>query len=319
MLRNKRILITGATGFIGANLARHFLRKGADISILVRETSNLWRIDTIKKAVSIFYVDLLDDVRLNEVCSMAKPDYIFHAAVYGGYPDQTDVNRIYQTNFLGTVNLLRACNRVGFELFLNFGSSSEYGVKNSPMKEEDSLEPITDYGVSKSASTLYCQSIFRREKKAIVTLRLFSPYGYYETHSRLIPSVIISCLKLKNPQLSSPCSVRDFIFIEDVLQICESVIKNKEEVKGEIFNVGYGHQHSIGDVVKMVIKLTGDKVSPEWEKVTNPRTEPGRWEADISKAKMLLDWQPEYDLPSGLKKTINWLKDNIKLYEPSES
>jgi len=183
------------------------------------------------------------------------------------------------------------------------------------MKETDLLEPLSVYGVTKAAADLYCHVIAKEENIPAVTLRLFSPYGYYDERSRLISSVILSCLKHRNPKLSSPDSVRDFIFIEDVVDAYKKVIDNKDRVKGEIFNIGSGKQHTTEDVVKNIVKLTGSKVKPEWGKVTNPRHEPECWRADISKARRLLSWEPGFSLMQGLEKDINWFKKNIMLYK----
>ncbi len=314
MLINKKILITGATGFIGANLARYFLKNGADISIFIRKTSDKWRIHDILEDISEYTVDLLDAPKLRGIIKKIKPHVIIHSAVYGGYPFQKDTRKIIGTNFTGTVNLINACNYIDFGLFINTGSSSEYGIKSRPMKETDMLEPVNEYGVSKAAATLYCHAVLKKENRSIVTVRLFSPYGYYEEKDRFIPSLILSCLKSKNPKLSSPNSVRDFVFIGDVMDAYKKIIENKDNIKGEIFNIAFGEQHTVGEAVGYIVKLTGNRVKPEWGKINNPRQEPKCWQADITKAKKLLGWHPEHNLKRGLAKDINWFKANRSKY-----
>lgn len=315
MFKNKKILITGATGFIGANLTRYFLKRGADVAIFTRKTSNKWRIKDILPHIREYNVDLFNSDGLNRIMQKIKPQIIFHTAVYGGYPFQVESEKMLAVNFYGTVNLINTCKNINYELFVNTGSSSEYGGKLHSMKENDMLEPITDYGVSKAAATLYVHAVAKRQNLPVVTLRLFSPYGYYEEPTRLIPSVIISCLKGKSPKLSSPDCVRDFIFIEDVLEFYARVVKNKDKIKGEIFNLGSGEECSVGNIVTRIIKLTGNKTRPEWGSIKNRRYEPPRWRADIAKAKKLLNWQPQYDVSYGLEKTVDWFKKNISLYE----
>jgi nucleoside-diphosphate-sugar epimerase len=174
------------------------------------------------------------------------------------------------------------------------------------MKESDPLEPITDYGVSKAAGTLYAIGTAKREKRPIVTLRLFSPYGYYEGASRLVPTVILAYLKDMSPKVSSPGCVRDFVFIEDVLSAYLKAVKNKQAAAGEIINIASGRQNTIGDVARITARLLGSKVKPQWRSMENPRYEPKHWQADITKAKKLLGWQPKFNLEQGLKKTIRW-------------
>jgi len=314
-ITNKKILITGATGFIGSNIARYFLKSGAKVFVFTRKTSNKWRINDILDAITEYRVDLLDEEKLEKVVSEIKPEIIIHNAIYGGFTFQQNENDIIKTNLLGTVNLINACAKTGFELFINTGSSSEYGVKNYPMKETDLLEPVNVYGGSKAAATLICQEKAKIGKLPVVTLRLFSPYGYYEAATRLIPSVIIASLSGVNPKASSATPVRDFVFIEDVISAYIKTIEKGDDIHGEIFNIGYGVQHSVGEVISEVISMTNDRLKPKWGIASNSRIEPKVWQADISKANKILDWYPQYDLKSGLEKTINWFKEKRGLYK----
>ena len=314
-MKNKKVLITGATGFVGANLARFFLEKGAEIFVFTRRSSDKWRIRNILENISDYSVDLKDAASLEKIIKKINPHIVIHAAAYGGYSFQNDAEKIIKTNFIGTVNLVNALKGTRIELFINTGSSSEYGIKLKPMKETDLLEPFSGYGATKAAADLYCHAIAKEENMPVVTLRLFSPYGYYEGKNRLVSSVILSCLKFKNPKLSSPDSVRDFIFIEDIIDAYKKVIENKDRVKGEVFNIGSGRQHTAEEVVKNIVKLTGNKVKPEWGKIINSRHEPERWQADISRARELLSWEPVFGLRQGLEKDINWFKKNITLYK----
>jgi len=315
-IKGKNILITGAAGFVGANLVRYFLKRGASISIIKRRQSNLWRIKDVIEQISVYNADLLDQEKIYRAVKSIKPEIILHAATYGGHPFQIDSAKIIETNFLGTINLLKACRANAYELFINTGSSSEYGIKSSPIKETDLLEPLGEYGVTKAAAALYCQALAKKEGRPIVTLRLFSPFGYYEESIRLVPAVIISCLNGEAPKVSSPNAVRDFIFIEDVMAAYWKTVENKKDVCGEIINIGYGMQHTVKDVVSAVTTLTGAKLPAQWGIFPNPRVEPRKWQANISKAKKIIKWQPRTDLASGLQKTIGWFKKNNDiLYE----
>ena len=315
-MKGKRILITGVTGFVGACLLHGLINDGfSNISIIIRNTSNIWRIKDILDKIKVYYSDLLDLERLTEIVSKIKPEIIYHLATYGAYPTiQKNVRKIYRTNLFGTINLLNASEKIGFECFVNTGSSSEYGEKKEPMVETNLLEPNCDYGVSKACATLYCQNFARQNSLPVVTFRLFSPYGYYEDQNRLIPYVILSCLLGKNLKLSSPYSVRDFIFIEDVIESYIKILKFKN-LYGEIFNIGYGEQFSVGEVVGEVINITGRKLKLKWNSIFNPRLEPTNWVVDISKAKNILNWSPRYNLKEGLKKDVEWFKKNLYLYK----
>jgi nucleoside-diphosphate-sugar epimerase len=312
-LRKKTILITGSTGFVGSNLLRRLNRPGADLHILSRESSDLWRIKDIVDNVKRYAPDLSDFDNLKKVVREISPDIIYHLATYGGNPQQMHFRQIIESNFFGTVNLINACKETGFDLFINTGSSSEYGAKTAPMREADVPEPRNNYGISKTAATLYCQSIALNEKLPIITVRLFSPYGDFEERSRLIPSVILSCLQRKNPEISSPSFVRDFIYIDDVIDLYEQ-LPDKGITSGDIFNAGSGKQHTVGEIVDTIIKITGNHVEPYVGLPQRWPNEPNMWQADMSKTLTLLNWAPKYDLTAGLTKTVDWFGKHQHLY-----
>ena len=313
-LKNRKILVTGATGFIGTNIARRLLVEGSNVSIFVRRESDKWRIKDILRDVRVYTVDLKHESEIRKAVNRIRPEIVVHTAVHGGYPFQKDIRKMFAVNIIGTMNLLNVCKDKGFSFFLNTGSSSEYGIKNRRMKESDILEPAADYGVSKASATLYCQSLAKKEKLPIATLRLFSPYGYFEDSSRLIPYVILSCLKKKSIKLSSPYNVRDFVFIDDVTDIYVKAIERKDAIAGEVLNVGSGREHSVGDTVKKILDLIETQTRLEWGDTSNSHPEPKMWQADISKAKRLLGWTPKHGLDKGLEKTIKWFRKNKNLY-----
>lgn len=309
----KKIFITGATGFVGSNLVRRSIQGGADVYINIRTTSDTWRIRDLLKDVSVVHADLSEYEKLNDSLKKTKPDIIFHTAVYGGNSAQKDIGKIIKSNISGTANLLRCCKNIRLNLFVNTGSSSEYGLKNTAMKEVDLLKPVTDYGVSKAAATLFCQKTALTEDIPVVTLRLFSPYGRYEQKSRLVPSVILAALQKQNPHITSRGFVRDFIYIEDVLDAYEAALTLKNP-KGQIYNIGSGTQHTVGAVTDTIINLLGNEVScvtglpRAWE------NEPTFWQADIQRAASELAWVPKYTLDQGLNRTIDWFKEHMNLY-----
>jgi nucleoside-diphosphate-sugar epimerase len=259
-------------------------------------------------------VDLTDYEKLKSSLKKIRPNFILHTATYGGSADQKISEKIIATNITGTLNVLRCCRDINVDLVVNTGSSSEYGIKNLPMKESDLLEPVNEYGVSKAAATLYCQEYAVREKIPVITLRLFSPFGPYEQKSRLIPSVILAALQNLNPKISSRRFVRDFIFIDDVLDSYDASL-NLKKSSGKIFNIGSVTQYSVGEVVDMIIRLLGNEVSYDVGAPQVWKNEPAIWQADIQKAKSELGWEPKFSLEQGIQATIDWFKGYKGLYE----
>lgn len=311
-----RILITGATGFIGANLAHFFVTEKADVHILLRKSSNTWRINSILSKLNKHYCDLTDREDTKRVISEIKPNIILHLAIYGGYPFQSDSSKMVDTNYIGTINLLDACIEEGFDCFINTGSSSEYGIKEKPMKESDLLEPINIYGATKAAATLYCYALAKKYNLPIFTLRLFSPYGYYEESTRLIPYLIVSMLKNQKIKISSPYAVRDFIFIEDVIDAFIKIIDKKDQVPaGTILNVGSGFDTKVIEVFKILKEIVGYKMDFTVEGFLRDSDVFRVWRTDTEKIQKTLGWNPKYKLEDGLIKTVKWFRENIYLYE----
>ncbi|MFH1691081.1 MAG: NAD-dependent epimerase/dehydratase family protein [Candidatus Omnitrophota bacterium] len=320
--RNKRenkkgkILVTGATGFVGANLVRRLVAQDYDVSILTRRTSNKWRIKNILPEVNDYCVDLLDLPKLKKVVKKIKPKAIFHLAtsgIYAGYhlPDRD----LVEHNFFGTLNLIESCENIDYSCFVNTGSSSEYGPKLFAMKESDICQPVNTYGVTKLAATRYCSCVAMSQDKPILTLRLFSPYGPYDDVSRLMFYAVYHALRDEDLLLGDPASVRDYCYIDDVTSLYLKCIPGAHCYKGEVFNAGSGRQTRIGDIVKSIVRLSGSKSRLCWKSQESRPFEKNVkiWKADISKTKECLSWQPKYTIEEGLIKTISWFRKNRDL------
>jgi len=311
----KKVLITGGAGFIGSNFVYKFLEMGYGITVFERKEANFWRIEKVLSQISLYSPDLSDANETEKIIYEIKPDIVIHLAAYGAYQKiQQDIKTTINTNLVSSINLINACNKIGIEAFINTGSNSEYGIKEEPMKETDVLEPDNLYGITKSAVSQYCQMMARKYDFPAVTIRPFAVFGYFEEKERLVPTIIKACLENSELNLSRPDSVRDFIFIEDLMSGYLSAIENIGKSKGEIFNLGSGEQRKIKDVVNIVKKITGAKINPAYGEIKTAQTEPANWVSDISKAEKILDWHPEHSLEQGLEKDIEWFKNNLSSY-----
>ncbi|CAD6491941.1 MAG: GDP-L-fucose synthase [Candidatus Argoarchaeum ethanivorans] len=316
MTKTYRILVTGATGFVGSNLVRRLSSNGHDIHILTRRSSNKWRLMDCFLDLHNHTIDLLNQKELKGLMTEIEPDVIFHLAtssMYGGV--QRPDREVIETNLLGAVNLINACNDIDYKCFVNTGSSSEYGPKKEPMKETDICEPINFYGISKCAATLYGQSIAQTKDKPIIGLRLFSPFGPFDDKSRLITYAITNALQNKPLLLGDPAAVRDYIYIEDVLDVYLQSMEIASGLKGEVFNVGSGSQITVTYIVNRIIEITDSQSEIKWNSFSGRAYDTEKWEADIEKVNRSFNWRPKCHIDDGIRQTISWFENNLHLYK----
>lgn len=310
----KRALVTGASGFVGANLVRRLLAEGAEVHLFTRPTSNLWRLEEIRADLHLHNVDLQDESAVQRAVAQIRPEWIFHLAVFGAYSFQTDSTRILQTNILGTANLVQACAKVDFEAFINTGSSSEYGFKDHPTAEGDLPEPNSYYAVSKVSATFYCSYVARVLGRPIPTLRLYSVYGAYEEPQRLMPTLIQKGLAGELPPLVAPDTARDFVYVDDVCQAYLMAAQSRTLEFGEVLNVGSGQQLTIREVVEVARQVLHIKQTPQWGSMPGRIWDSSVWSADNRRIRERLGWQPKLDFRAGFVKMVDWFREHRHFY-----
>lgn len=304
------ILITGGAGFIGTNLIQKLLDLGcSNINLIIKNSTSLNRLDNVLQEIHLHRVDLLNKDGLQKVVNKIDPRIIVHLATYSAYRDQTAALDMIKTNIEGTLNLLMSTRNINYDIFINTGSSSEYGIKENPMKENDLLKPISFYAVTKASATLLCQVFAKEYQKPIVTLRPFSVFGPYEEENRFIPTIVKAVIKNKPIKLTPGDQRRDFIYIQDVVNIYIRTISYRKRLSGQILNMGTGIEYTNDQVVQALFKVTGKKVKIEKGAFPKRLWDTSHWVADISKTKKLLNWKPKFSLEKGLTETYLWFKN----------
>jgi len=301
--------VTGANGFVGANLVRLLIEKNYTVHILVRKNSGMWRLKKFLKNLRLHIGDINNQSFLKQTIGNINPQYIFHLASYGNSSNDTDLDEMINVNIAGLKNMLDATRMINYKALVITGSSSEYGFKNKPMKETDCLKPNSYYSATKASATLIAQSFAILNNKPIFIARLFSAYGPYEENNRLIPTAIKLALADKEIPLTPKNVKRDFIYVQDVVEALLKIAKTKLK-NGEIINLGTGKQNGNNEIIKTIEKVLQKKLKIKMGKFPNRTWDTNFWVADIKKAKKLLSWTPKYDLEDGLKKTIDWFKTN---------
>jgi UDP-glucose 4-epimerase len=306
----KRILLTGASGFVGANLARRLLRDQHEVHLLLRDRHQTWRIEEITKDCSISIADITNRESVTRCLRSAKPEWVFHLSAYGAYSNQTGFEQMVATNLIGSANMLDASIECGAESFVQTGSSSEYGYKSGAAREDDRVDPNSHYAISKAAATHYCQFTARKLGLNAVTARLYSVYGPYEEPTRLIPTLIVHALSNKLPPLVSPEIARDFVYVDDAVDALILLASHQTASPGAIYNVCTGTQNSLAQIVELTRSLLDVRAAPEWGNMPRRAWDTDVWFGDPSALRDDLGWIAETSLCDGLARMIRWLRDN---------
>jgi dolichol-phosphate mannosyltransferase len=310
-----RALVTGAGGFVGANLVEELAQQGHDVVAWVRPGSDNWRLDHLTGDIDVADVDLLDPEAIHGGVAHAKPDWVFHLAAHGAYSWQRDPEIIMQTNLVAAVHLLSACQQHGFEAFINAGSSSEYGNKDHAPLESELPEPNSDYAVMKAATTLHGRFVARRDDVHVVTLRLYSVFGPWEQPGRLMPTLVARGLRGELPPLVSPDTPRDFISVRDTNRALLAAARHTELERGSVLNIGSGVQTTLREVVEIARAELGIDAEPEWGTEPQRSWDTNVWVSDPSLARERLGWTTEDDVATGFAALVEWLRDHPEVHE----
>ena len=313
-LENMRALVTGGTGFLGANLIRALLGRGVDTHAVVRSNSDRWRLSGVEHLFRTHVADLLDLDALERAVRTVKPDILYHTAAHVPQRGQSDRAAAFAVNVVGTNNLLTATAPLADLRLVHIAGSTEFGRKPYPLKETEIIEPVSFHGLSKAIATLLMQHSARQEDRPIVTLRPFSIYGCWEGGHRLIPTTILSASDGRTLRLTEPGMRRDYVYIEDVVDACLRAAE-VDLSRHRSFNICSGTATANEEVEARVEKLMNKKIDAV------PGTFPARPnDADIGagdnrRAKEILGWTPAHGLEQGLAKTIAWFGEFGHYYD----
>ena len=321
-VETKKIIITGANGFIGSNLTRLFLKNGYDVHIILRRSSDLWRIEEIMSDVNAFYIVKSSKEEFSDIFRSVKPDFLINAIGADQKKNTRDETSTWIGNFDSLINITAALKNWPNTFLIQLGSSFEYGrttLKNNPLNEDSACEPVSEYGITKLLATDYLKYLWDNRILRSASLRIFNVYGQYEGPERLIPDIILKTIRgskivLKNPKVS-----RDFIHITDVVDAVKLIVAKEDHIndnKFEVLNVGSGEAHTVEEVANYIRDITGSILPIELNQsdIRPENSFPGPI-ADIGKARSELGWKPRLTLEEGLKTTVNWFRQNIQLYE----
>jgi dolichol-phosphate mannosyltransferase len=308
-------LVTGAEGFLGANLTRHLLGAGCEVTAIARPDGASWRLHEIAGELRLVELDLRDGAGIERLLAASRPQWVFHLAAHGAYSWQTDIAQMISVNVAATATLLAAARSCEVEAFINVGSSSEYGLKQHPPREDAWLEPNSHYAVTKAAGT-HLTALAAAGGLPAVTLRLYSIYGPWEDPTRLIPALVREARSGKLPPLVGPETARDFVYVDDC---CAALLRAAQRgapaCKGATLNVGSGRQTSLEELVGIARRALRVAAEPEWSTMDQRRWDTNVWVSDPRAALEQLGWKASTALEEGLVGTAAWLQARPQLWE----
>jgi nucleoside-diphosphate-sugar epimerase len=310
-----RALVTGAAGFLGANLVRRLHVAGHEVIALTRSPEVAWRLEEVVTDVRVLELDLRDTAAIERVIATTEPQWIFHLAAHGAYSWQSDLEQMIAVNVAATAALLSAARAAGVQAFVNAGSSSEYGLKTHPPREDEWLEPNSHYAITKAAGS-HLTALAAAEGLPAVTLRLYSIYGPWEDPGRLVPALVREATRGKLPPLVGPQTARDFVYVDDC---CEALLRAAERGApggpGATLNIGSGAQTRLSELVEVARSALGVREEPQWGTMSQREWDTNVWVSDPRAALELLGWQAATGLGDGLARTAAWLQERPRLWE----
>lgn len=308
-LLGARVLVLGGAGFLGARIVRKLCYAGITPHLLLRSTGRMGRIEDLAQSCNIHIGDLTDLESVQQIIDRVRPDVLFHAAGYGSHKGQNSRESIFHSNLLATHHLLIAIERVPDCRIIFSGTSLEQGMKNKPLQETGSPDPMSFYAATKTAALVLVRQAARHEKRPITILTPFAIYGPGEPATRLIPTAIRAGMEKQTLPLTQPGFVRDFVFVDDVADAYLAAATN-DRVLGEDIHIACGKPVSNENVVELIEAQLGKSINKQVGAYPPRATDTTFWCADINKARELLGWEPSHSLEQGLKSTIDWFGQN---------
>jgi NDP-hexose 4,6-dehydratase len=320
---NRKVLVTGADGFIGSHLTDTLVDQGFQVFAVVRRTSrsqvtNQFRNladETVRRLAGVVHVDLAGPAAQAALARLGAETW-FHLAADAYVPASLHQSAaVVETNVTSTLNVLEAARVADLGHLLIASSSEVYGSHDGPMDEQCPLEPATPYAASKVACDRLAWSYYNTFRLPLTIVRPFNCYGPRHVYD-VVPLFLANALR------GAPLTVqgsgrqsRDLTYVSDTVAAFLGLAELPPS--GEVYNIGTGVDHAILDLARMILRITG---SPAELRIAEQR--PGdvlKLQADATKLRAATGWQPRYDLPEGLELNLKWMKDNLRSCWPIRS
>ena len=320
---DKKVLVTGAGGFIGSHLTERLVELGAHTRAFVHYNSmGTWGwLDhsSLKEEIEVVAGDISDRDGVRR--AVRGVDFIFHLAALIGIPYSYHAPVSYvRTNVEGTLNVLQAALEVNVERVVHTSTSEVYGTAQYvPIDEQHPLQGQSPYSATKIGADKLAEAFHLSFDLPVVTVRPFNTFGPRQSARAVIPTIITQCLTGERVRLGNLHPTRDMNYVANIVEGFMLAATALDAI-GRTINLGSGREISIGDLAKLIVRLMDRPISIECEeqRVRPNKSEVEHLVADSTLARSLLGWEPTVSLEEGLKRTIEWIRKHIERYRPDE-
>ena len=321
---SKKVLVTGAGGFIGSRLCERLVEEGAYVLAFVRYTSRpepgllKYIPKHVFDQIEIIRGDLRDFSAIEQAAKGV--DTVFHMGALISIPySYVHPVETVQTNVIGTMNILEACRKTGAKL-VHTSTSEVYGTAlRVPIDEDHPLQGQSPYSASKIGADKLVESYSRSFDVPSITIRPFNTYGPGQSSRAVIPTIITQALSGDLVRLGNLEAIRDFTYLDDTVEGFLLAVQ-AGFWDGETYNLGSGEEISIGEIAELIFRIMGKQpeIQVEPRRLRPEKSEVLRLISDNRKAKAALGWQPKVGMEEGLRRTIDWISTHLDLYKPEE-
>jgi nucleoside-diphosphate-sugar epimerase len=313
-----RSLVSGASGHLGSYLTRLLIARGEEVTILVRPSSDLWRLDGVLDQVRVIRAPLEDLEPLANELRGAVPDTVFHLAWSGVTADTRNHSDTLIDNVTGALRLFRIAREAGCGCWVGLGSQAEYGPQAAPLAEHLAPRPDTVYGVAKLSLGQMLAALCGAAGMRFVWLRLLAAYGPKDDPRHLIPSVIETLLSGARPALTAGEQLWDYLYVEDA---AEAIYRAAATQAAEgMYNLASGHAETVRRMVERLRDMIDPELALGFGEIPYGPGGPMSIRADAGKLRNATGWSAATDLESGLRRTLEWHRsksgknENIRLH-----
>jgi UDP-glucose 4-epimerase len=298
----RRALVTGAAGFVGANLVRALAADGDEVVAAVAQWTEVTRLQDVELAVE--RCDFTDPTAALDLFERVRPDVVFNLVVARPTNELGDAVRCFRANVDALAVVLEAAAGCGART-IHLGSSTEYAAGEAPLRETDPAEPATLYGASKAAGTLLCRAMAGSRGIDVVVLRPFMVYGPWVRPGRFVAKALEAAATGTELRLTPPGFRRDWTYVGDVVEACLRASRTAG-LAGAVLNVGTGIEATPEEIATLLGEIAGRPLRTRAGAEPPRPWDRGRWVADVSALERALGWRPATTLRDGLRSTYAW-------------